>query len=148
MRGLIRFAAVMGPLSSMFDLVTFGMLLYVSHLSPEAFRTTWFLKSMVTEILVIFIIRTNGRPWRNLPSPALAVSSSLALVVAMAVPFTPAGRWFGFQTPPPLTLVAVAVVAVAYLVTAEMLKAWAIGGATRRLSVQARPRVRGIVLGS
>jgi Mg2+-importing ATPase len=50
---------------------------------------------MATQILVIFIIRTNGRPWNDLPQPALVASSLVALAVAMVVPFTPAGRWFG-----------------------------------------------------
>jgi Mg2+-importing ATPase len=68
---------MMGPLSSLFDLLTFGGLL---------------MESMATQILVIFIILTTGRPWKDLPQPALIVSSLIALVVALVVPFTPAGR--------------------------------------------------------
>jgi len=122
MRGLIRFTAIMGPLSSLFDLLTFGGLLFIFHDSPIEFRTTWFLESMVTQILVIFIIRTNGRPWYDLPHPALVVSSLVALVVAMVVPFTPAGRWFGFEAPPLGMLGAISVLIVLYLVCAELLK--------------------------
>src|SRR5260370_19109947 len=66
MRGLLRFAAIMGPLSSLFDFLTFGALVFVFEAAPEEFRTAWFLESMATQILVIFIIRTNGRPWHNL----------------------------------------------------------------------------------
>ena len=62
MRGLMRFAGIMGPLSSLFDLLTFAALLLIFHASPAEFRTAWFLESMATQILVIFIIRTNGRP--------------------------------------------------------------------------------------
>lgn len=65
MGGLMRFAGVMGPLSSLFDFLTFGVLLFVFHASPAEFRTAWFLESMATQILVIFVIRTNGRPWRD-----------------------------------------------------------------------------------
>ena len=68
MRGLMRFAAIMGPLSSLFDLLTFGGLVFIFHASPTEFRTDWFLESMATQILVIFIIRTNGRPWKDLPA--------------------------------------------------------------------------------
>jgi magnesium-transporting ATPase (P-type) len=75
MRGLIRFAAIMGPLSSLFDFLTFAVLIYVFNASPAEFRTTWFLESMATQILVIFIIRTNGRPWQDIPRPALVASS-------------------------------------------------------------------------
>ena len=92
MRALIRFAAVMGPLSSAFDLLTFGGLLFFFHAAPAAFQTTCFLESMATQILVIFVIRTNGRPWKDLPRPLLAASSLGALVVAMILPFTPATR--------------------------------------------------------
>lgn len=132
MRALIRFAAVMGPLSSLFDLLTFAGLIALFHASPPEFRTAWFLESMATQILVIFVIRTNGRPWRNSPSPLLTASSLGALAVAIALPFTAVGRWFGFQSPPlEVSLALVAVVAI-YLVCSELLKAFA----TRRLGAR------------
>ncbi|MDX5517980.1 cation transporting ATPase C-terminal domain-containing protein, partial [Stenotrophomonas sp. RG-453] len=56
MSRLVRFAAIMGPLSSVFDIATFGALLYLFNASPEEFRTAWFVESMATQILVIFII--------------------------------------------------------------------------------------------
>jgi Mg2+-importing ATPase len=122
MRALIRFAAVMGPLSSAFDLLTFAGLSLVFHVAPAEFRTAWFLESMATQILVIFIIRTNGRPWADLPRPALAASSLGALLVAMALPFTTMGEWFGFVAPPGYVLLALGGVTIAYLVLAEALK--------------------------
>ena len=134
MKGIIRFAAVMGPLSSLFDFATFGVLVFAIHASPEEFRTTWFLESMITQILVIFIIRTKGWPWRDLPSPALAVSSLLALVAAMVLPFTPAGAWFGFHAPPVMTLAAVGIIVALYLISAELLKPLATGGLHRSRS--------------
>ncbi len=143
MKGLIRFAAVMGPLSSLFDFMTFGALIYVFHASAAEFQTTWFLESMITQILVIFIIRTNGRPWRNFPSPTLAASSLLALLGAIVLPFTPVGAWFGFHAPPAMTLVGVGFIVVAYLVMAELLKPFAVGAASMakvdRLGGKAQP---------
>ncbi|MDB5736685.1 MAG: Magnesium-translocating P-type ATPase [Sphingomonas bacterium] len=133
MRALIRFAAIMGPLSSAFDLLTFGGLLLLFHVSPPEFRTAWFLESMATQVLVIFVIRTNGRPWRDLPSPMLAASSLGALLVAMVLPFTPVARWFGFQAPPLGATGALAVVVVLYLVAAELLKGVAIAKAGLQL---------------
>jgi Mg2+-importing ATPase len=124
MRALIRFAAVMGPLSSVFDLLTFAGLSLVFHVAPAEFRTAWFLESMATQILVIFIIRTNGRPWADLPRPALAVSSLGALLVALTLPFTPVGAWFGFVTPPLTVVAALGGVTIAYLVMAELLKSF------------------------
>jgi Mg2+-importing ATPase len=126
MKGLIRFAAIMGPLSSLFDFLTFGALVLLFKASPEEFRTTWFLESMATQILVIFIIRTNGRPWRSLPQPVLTASSLVALVVAMTLPFTPLGGWFGFVAPPPVVLAATALIVLVYLASAELLKPLAI----------------------
>jgi Mg2+-importing ATPase len=126
MRGLIRFAAIMGPLSSLFDFLTFGVLIYVFNASPAEFRTTWFLESMATQILVIFIIRTNGRPWQDIPRPALVASSLVALLAAMVLPFTPLGGWFGFETPPLVMLAGIGAIVVVYLVSAELLKPWAV----------------------
>jgi len=127
-RGLIRFAAIMGPMSSLFDFLTFATLLLVFKASPAEFQSAWFLESMVTQILVIFIIRTNGRPWRDFPNPALTASS------LMALPFTPAGRWFGFVAPSPLMLAGIGLVVVAYLVSAELLKRIAITHIAARAS--------------
>jgi Mg2+-importing ATPase len=117
----------MGPLSSVFDMWWFAGLLLVFHAAPDEFRTVWFLESMATQILVIFIIRTNGRPWSNRPHPALTVSSLAALVIAMIMPFTPVGAWFGFHAPPIEVTASVGALVVIYLVCAELLKQLAIG---------------------
>jgi P-type Mg2+ transporter len=126
MKRLVRFAAIMGPLSSAFDFLTFGALLYLFKASPDEFRTAWFIESMATQILVIFIIRTNGRPWRNWPDPVLSASSLVALLVAMVMPFTPVGAWFGFVAPPPIMMAGIALLVVVYLACAELLKPFAI----------------------
>ena len=132
MRGLLHFTSIMGPLSSLFDMVTFGVLLFVFHAAPDEFRTAWFIESMVTQILVVFIIRTNGRPWSDWPSAPLAASSLAALAVALVIPFSPIGEWFGFVVPPASLLIAIAFIILAYLVAAELLKPFAIASAKRR----------------
>ena len=76
--------------------------------------------------VVIFIIRTNGRPWSSLPQSVLTGSSLVALAVAMTLPFTPAGAWFGFVAPPPVMLAAIGLLVLAYLVCAELLKPFAV----------------------
>ncbi|GLH81089.1 magnesium-translocating P-type ATPase [Bradyrhizobium sp. SSBR45G] len=131
MKRLMRFAAIMGPLSSVFDFLTFGALLYLFHATPDEFRTAWFLESMATQILVIFIIRTNARPWSNRADPMLTASSLVALVVALGLPFTPAGAWFGFVVPPVIVLATIAALVVAYLVCAEGLKSLAVRSGRR-----------------
>jgi P-type Mg2+ transporter len=132
MRSLMRFAAIMGPLSSVFDLLTFAALIYLFKASPDEFRTAWFLESMATQILVIFIIRTNGRPWSNRPHPVLTASSLIALVVALLLPLTPLGGWFGFVTPPLPILGAIGLLVVIYLASAELIKPFAVRSLQRR----------------
>jgi len=126
MRGLLRFAGTMGPLSSLFDMVTFGGLLWMFQSTPEQFRTLWFMESMATQILVIFVVRTHGLPWRDLPHPALLWSSLVALLVAMALPFTPVGSWFGFVAPPMAMVAGMSGLVLAYLACAQWLKASAL----------------------
>jgi P-type Mg2+ transporter len=132
MRSLIRFAAIMGPLSSIFDFLTFAALIYLFKASPDEFRTAWFLESMATQILVIFIIRTNGRPWSNRPDPVLTASSLIALAVALTLPLTPLGGWFGFVTPPPAMLAAIGLLVAIYLACAELIKPFAVRMQHRR----------------
>ncbi len=132
LRDLVRFAGIMGPLSSLFDLLTFAGLMLIFHASPPEFRTAWFLESMATQVLVIFIIRTNGRPWADRPRPILAATSLGALLVALALPFTPVAHWLGFQAPPLGVSASIMGVAAVYLICAELLKRAAINPGHRQ----------------
>jgi Mg2+-importing ATPase len=132
LRALMRFAGVMGPLSSVFDLLTFAGLLLVFHVTPEQFRTAWFIESMATQILVIFIIRTNTHFWSNRPHPALTASSLTALAVAMILPFSAAAAWFDFAPPPIGVSVAIGFLVCIYLISAEAMKRIAIRSVDRR----------------
>ncbi|MCW1381878.1 magnesium-translocating P-type ATPase [Novosphingobium sp. KCTC 2891] len=122
MRAIMRFTAVMGPLSSLFDIATFGILLLAYHAGPAEFRTAWFVESIVTQILVIFIIRTRALPWRSRPHPMLAVTSLSALAVALFAALGPFAGVFGFAPLPGRLLLAVAGLAAIYLVLAQSLK--------------------------
>jgi Mg2+-importing ATPase len=128
LRDIVRFAAIMGPLSSVFDFATFGVLIWAFRTGPEVFRTGWFLESIATQTLVVFLIRTRGRPWRDAPNPLLAASTLGALAVALVIPFSPLGAWFGFKAPGGLLALSLAGIVVAYLVCAELLKPLAIAG--------------------
>jgi Mg2+-importing ATPase len=116
----------MGPLSSVFDLLTFALLLVVFHATPDEFRTTWFLESMATQILVVFIIRTNGPFWTSRPHFALTTSSLLAFAVAMVLPFAALGGWFGFVAPGWSVAAAVGGLVAVYLACAEFMKRMAV----------------------
>ena len=127
MRGIVRYAAIMGPLSSVFDGITFIVLLLGFHMAAPEFRTAWFLESIATQILVVFLIRTHGPPWRTPPDPWLLISALCALVVALVLPFITIGRWFDFTVPGIAVLAAVAGITAGYLVAAQLLKRLAAG---------------------
>ena len=128
MRGIVRYAAIMGGLSSVFDFATFGVLLIGFHSTAAQFRTAWFLESIATQILVVFLIRTRGAPWRTPPDRRLLGSALVALAVALIIPLTGLGRWFAFTPLSMAVLAAVGVITLAYLLSAQAVKGIAIGG--------------------
>ena len=115
--------AVFGPLSSIFDLLTFALLLGVFHADATQFRTGWFIESLSSQALVVLVIRTRHVPFvRSRPSMPLLGSLLAVVLIAIALPFTPLGALLGFQPPSALLLLAVAGVVVAYLVVADAAK--------------------------
>ncbi|HEX4568900.1 MAG TPA: magnesium-translocating P-type ATPase [Dongiaceae bacterium] len=123
--GFIRnFMLVLGPVSSLFDFLTFGLLLLVFGAGPALFQTGWFIESLATQVLVIFVIRTRRNPLQSRPSPYLAAAALGVVALAILVPFTALGRWFGFVPPPPALLAALAAMLVCYLLLAEVVKRW------------------------
>jgi Mg2+-importing ATPase len=126
MGAILRFTVVMGALSSVFDLATFAVLLKVFETDPDTFRTAWFIESTVTQILVIFLIRTHGRFWASRAHPLLVVSSLGALTIALIIAFFPIGHGFSFVSLPLTLLAVIGMLVVTYLITAEFVKtvAW------------------------
>ena len=95
-----NFMLVIGPVSSVFDFLTFYVMLTVFHAGEALFHTGWFIESMATQVLVIFIIRTRRNPFKSRPNPWLIACSLTVVAVAAALPFTPAGVHLGFVAPP------------------------------------------------
>ena len=118
-----KFMLVFGPLSSVFDFITFGLLLLVFHADEKLFQTGWFVESLSTQILVIFIIRT-AHPFQDRPAKALAASSLAAFAVALALPYLPFAHWLGFVPMPAALVGALALVTVTYLATVYGVKRW------------------------
>ncbi|HWA88766.1 MAG TPA: magnesium-translocating P-type ATPase [Rhizomicrobium sp.] len=116
------FMLVLGPVSSLFDFVTFGLLLWLFHASEPVFHTGWFVESLATQCLVILVIRTRGSPLRSRPSRLLAGMSLGVVAVATLLPYTLVGRWFGFAALPPGLLLALAGTTVLYLLLAQIVK--------------------------
>ena len=119
-----RFMLVLGPVSSVFDLATFAIMLGVFDAGAALFRTGWFVESLATQTLVIFVIRTAGRPWRHAPSRALALGVCVSLGVGVLLPWSPAAPWLGFTPLPPPLLGFLVVMVVAYLGAVEVTKRW------------------------
>jgi P-type Mg2+ transporter len=123
--GFIRnFMVSIGPISSVFDFLTFYLLLHFFGAQVDLFRTGWFVESMVTQVLVIFVIRTRRNPLRSRPNLWLVLTSAAVVVTALALPFTGLAPYLGF-TPLPLAYFGVlAAVLVTYLMTVELGKQW------------------------
>ena len=117
-----RFMLVFGPLSSIFDFLTFYALLHLFGAGEKLFQTGWFIESITTQVLVVFAIRTRRRFFRSKPSRFLVAMAFGAVAVAIALPLLPLGRWFGFVAPPPLFFVFLIGATAAYLALVEVAK--------------------------
>ena len=91
-----NFMIAIGPISSIFDFLTFYILLAVFRSSEALFHTGWFVESLATQTLVLFVIRTAGRPWSNRPSLPLAATTILIVIVGLLLPFSPLAGRLGF----------------------------------------------------
>jgi P-type Mg2+ transporter len=119
-----NFMLSVGPVSSAFDFLTFYIMLRVFHAGEQLFHTGWFIESMATQVLVIFIIRTRRNPFKSRPNIWLTVCSLAVVCLAVALPFTPLGRYFGF-VPPPISFYAIlAGLVFFYLFAVEGIKQW------------------------
>ena len=122
MKFVRNFMLVVGPVSSLFDFLTFYILLAVLHADQSLFQTGWFVESLATQVLVIFVIRTRGNPLKSAPHPLLLVTSLAVVAAAACLPFTPLGTYFGFVPPPAIFYYILTGMAVAYLVLVEVVK--------------------------
>jgi Mg2+-importing ATPase len=121
--GLVQtFMLLIGPISSVYDYLTFYAMLRLFHASEMLFHTGWFVESLVTQTLVVFVIRTAGNPLRSRPSRPLTLSVLAVIVVALVLPFSPIASLLGFVPLPPAYFVFLAVVACTYLLLVEIAK--------------------------
>jgi len=113
---------LIGPISSVFDFLTFFVLLKVFHAGDALFHTGWFVESLCTQTLVLFVIRTYERPWHSRPSAPLAASVIAVVAVGFLLPVTPIARVLGFVPLPATYLGFVALATVLYLALVEVAK--------------------------
>jgi Mg2+-importing ATPase len=121
--GLIRqFMMVIGPISSLYDFITFGALLFLFNANEQLFHTGWFVESLATQTLVLFVIRTAGSPLRSRPSKPLAITVVAIVLVGLVLPYTPLAGPLGFVALPALYLLFLLGVVVTYLLLVEVVK--------------------------
>jgi Mg2+-importing ATPase len=120
---LIRnFMIFIGPISSIYDFLTFYVLLHYFHASQPEFHTGWFVESLATQTLVLFIIRTMGNPLKSRPSVPLAITTILIVIVGILLPFSPLAELLGFTPLPRPFFTFLAISTITYLLLVEWAK--------------------------
>jgi Mg2+-importing ATPase len=133
---LTRFIVFIGPCSSVFDYTTYVMMLYIFNCwnvsTPEAavhsaslFQTGWFVESLLTQTLIIHIIRTNKIPFLQSHSSGPLIGMSIVIMATgIAIPFTPLGHYLGFTALPPLYWPLLALTLLCYVLLTQLVKMW------------------------
>ena len=118
-----RFMLTFGPISSLFDFLTFGLMLGVLHAGPVEFRTGWFVESLATQTLIIFAIRTRRVPFfHSRPGGVMTLTTFAVIAVGIVVTVSPVARTLGFTTLPWQFFTALVLLTIAYLVLVEFTK--------------------------
>jgi Mg2+-importing ATPase len=121
-----QFMMIIGPISSLYDFLTFAVLLWIfgAATHPALFHTGWFVESLATQTLVVFVIRTAANPLRSWPSRPLLISVLAVIAIAVVLPYVPLGRLVRF-VPLPLSLLSmIALLAATYLLLVQLVKSW------------------------
>ena len=124
---ILKFVLLIGPISSIFDYVTYFMMLYVFDAwdKPALFQTGWFVESLLTQTLIIHIIRTAKIPFfESRASPALIVTSLIIAGMGIALPFTWLGKFLGFVPLPATYWIPLLVILFSYAVLTHLMKTW------------------------
>jgi Mg2+-importing ATPase len=122
MKTIQNFMIVFGLHSSLFDFATFYLLYRYFHLKDSSFQTGWFLESAITEILILFIIRTHKSIINSKPGKLLMFTSSIALVVTAYLPVSPFADLLGLSIAHSQQVIAIVLILIAYIITGDLLK--------------------------
>lgn len=116
-----KFMWVFGPISTIYDFLTFGAMYYIFHARGGMFQTGWFIESLITEILVVFVIRTRKIPFfRSLPSIPLVATCMAVIVVAVYLPISPLAKFLDFKPMPMIFFVFLIGLTFTYLILVEI----------------------------
>jgi len=117
-----NFMLTFGLLSSVFDYLTFGVLLLILHATTDQFRTGWFIESVISASVTVLVIRTRKSFFRSKPGKYLLMATLLIVVVTILFPFTPLAGLLGFQPLPMTILLVIGMIVVLYIIAAEITK--------------------------
>jgi Mg2+-importing ATPase len=119
-----NFMLIFGPLSSLFDFLTFGILLFLLRANQDQFRTGWFMESVVSASIIVLVMRTAKPFFRSRPGRALLITTLIIAGLALLLPVLPFAPLFGFKMVPPVFFLAIGVIVVLYITLAEIAKAF------------------------
>jgi Mg2+-importing ATPase len=117
-----NFMMTFGPVSSIFDFLTFGVLLFVLRAQPDSFRTGWFLESVISASVIVLVIRTRRPFFQSRPGKYLLTATFLIAGVTLLFPSSPLGGLFKFRPLPAPFFIALGAIVVLYIVAAEIAK--------------------------
>ena len=121
-KAIRKFMITFGLVSSVFDYLTFGVLLLFLQATQEQFRTGWFLESVISASLIVLVIRSRKPFFESRPGKYLLMTTLLIAVVTLILPFTKLGEIFGFSWLPLLFLVLIGIIILFYIIAAEVVK--------------------------
>ena len=119
-----RFMLVFGPLSSVFDFATFGVLLWLMKANQQTFQTGWFIESILSAGVVVFAVRTRLPFMHSRPSRAMLAVTGAVMLVTLWLPYSPLAGLLGFTPLPPVFLLVIFGIVILYFLSAEATKRW------------------------
>jgi Mg2+-importing ATPase len=122
MKIIRQFMLYIGPISSIYDFLTFYVLIHFFHASEIEFHTGWFVESLATQTLVLFVIRTSKNPFKSRPSVPLAITTTLVVIIGIVLPYSPLARTLGFTRLPMSFYAFLGLATATYLLLVEIAK--------------------------
>jgi Mg2+-importing ATPase len=119
-----NYMIIFGIHSSLFDVITFLILYYVLKVKESAFQTAWFVESILTELFILFIIRTHKNFFKSKPGEYLFILSILGLIITISLPYLPIASTIGLSPLPFFNMGIMLIIVLVYIITADLLKVW------------------------
>jgi Mg2+-importing ATPase len=117
-----NFMIIFGPVSSIFDFLTFAVLWFLLRATPDQFRTGWFVESVVSAAIIVLVIRSRKPLFKSMPGKLLLAATALIVSVTLILPFSPLAFPFSFYPLPLSFLLVLGIIVILYILAAEMTK--------------------------